>query len=407
MNFFEDLKNRELINQVTSEELETKINNGEIVAYCGVDPTASSIHIGHLLPFLIGKRILKNPKNRFIVLIGGGTSMIGDPKPGGERKILPMETIFENAKSIEKQLRKIFAEQSEQVTFVNNYDWISKINLPEYLREYGKYFSVNNMLAKEVVASRLESGISYAEFSYQVLQAIDYYELNNRYNCNLQLGGSDQWGNIVAGIDLIRKKNNVKTYGLTVPLLLKSDGEKFGKSEKGALFLDPRLTYEFDLYQFFINAADEDLEKLFAQLTFIEYAKITTIINEHNEAPYLRKGQKILAKQIIEMIHGIEKVELCEQLAEILYGKKDQINESEYNFAISQGIESVVVTANQEELIAKITTSAKISKSELSRLLKQQAIKIDGKKVNQIIIDDFSTIGIITIGKKTKIVYKK
>ncbi|MEG2799447.1 MAG: tyrosine--tRNA ligase, partial [Erysipelotrichaceae bacterium] len=246
MKLFEELKWRGLINDVTSPELEDVLNNGEVTFYIGTDPTGDSLHIGHYSSLLCAKR-LKEHGHHPIMLVGGATGFIGDPKATGERTMLSKEKLDYNYAALSKQIEKLFG-----FTMVNNYDWSKEINFIDYLRDYGKYFSVNYMLNKDTVKSRLDIGITYTEFSYMIMQSLDFLYLFEHNNCTMQIGGSDQWGNITSGIELIRKKTNKEAYGFTTPLMLKADGTKFGKSEGKAIWLDINKTSAYEMYQFFI-----------------------------------------------------------------------------------------------------------------------------------------------------------
>ena len=261
MTLFEELKWRELIYMITDESLIDKVNNGELTFYLGTDPTGDSLHVGHLLVYIFAKR-LEMHGHHPVFLIGGATGSIGDPKPGSERKLLSMETIQYNANSLHQQVLNLF-----YCKMVNNYDWTHNIDILTFLRKYGKFFNINYMINKETVKSRLDSGISYAEFSYQLLQALDFEHLYAHEGVTLQIGGQDQWGNITSGLELIRKMHGGTetdeplAYGMTVPLVTKSDGTKFGKSESGAVWLDAKKTSPYEFYQFWINTPDTDVMK--------------------------------------------------------------------------------------------------------------------------------------------------
>jgi tyrosyl-tRNA synthetase len=404
---YKDIVQRNLVYQTSSNDIEKLIESGNATIYCGADATGPSIHIGHLIPFLTAKRILKNKSNRLIILIGGLTATIGDPKANSEREMIDVDIVVENCSKLKIQLEKLFIDVKDQVIFVNNADWGNKISLPEYLRDYGKLFNINNMLAKEVVASRLETGISYAEFSYQILQAIDYQKLSDDYNCNIQLGGSDQWGNITAGIDLVRKSRNKKVHAMTVPLLLKSDGQKIGKTENGAIFLDSNLTSQYDFFQYFINIADNDLENLLQKLTFIELSKIEQILKQHNLDPSLRFGQLELTRLMMEMIYESDAFTKTLKVSKVLFGEKINLTQEDFKYAQLQKITTVTINA-QEDIITQIAKSSDKSKSEINRLFKQGAIKIDDEKItSEIMLSNFSDFGVISLGKKQKIIYAR
>ncbi|MDN6612729.1 MAG: tyrosine--tRNA ligase, partial [Staphylococcus equorum] len=303
----EDLKWRGLIYQQTDEAgIENVLNKEQVTLYCGADPTADSLHIGHLLPFLTLRRFQEHG-HRPLVLIGGGTGMIGDPSGKSEERVLQTEEQVElNVQGISEQMHKIFEFGTDKgAKLVNNRDWLSQISLIDFLRDYGKHVGVNYMLGKDSIQSRLEYGISFTEFTYTILQAIDFGHLNNTYNCKVQVGGSDQWGNITSGIELMRRMyGQTEAYGLTIPLVVKSDGKKFGKSEGGAVWLDATKTSPYEFYQFWINTTDDDVIKFLKYFTFLEKEEIEALEKSLNEAPHLREAQKALAENVTRFIHG-------------------------------------------------------------------------------------------------------
>ena len=265
MTLFEELKWRGLIKDISSPELEEKLNNGGLTFYIGTDPTADSLHIGHLSSFLISKR-LKEAGHNPILLIGGATGRIGDPRPTTEREMKTIEEVEHNIKCLTKQVKDLFGFE-----IVNNYDWSKDINFIDFLRDYGKFFNINYMLDKDIIRRRLETGITYTEFSYMIMQAMDFLILYQEKNCTMQVAGSDQWGNITAGIDLIRKKLGKEAYGFTMPLVTTKDGTKFGKSEGNALWLDKNKTSPYTMYQYLLNAEDEKV---------IDYLKVFTFLSK-------------------------------------------------------------------------------------------------------------------------------
>ncbi|MGO2109257.1 MAG: tyrosine--tRNA ligase, partial [Staphylococcus equorum] len=303
----EDLKWRGLIYQQTDEAgIENVLNKEQVTLYCGADPTADSLHIGHLLPFLTLRRFQEHG-HRPLVLIGGGTGMIGDPSGKSEERVLQTEEQVElKVQGISEQMHKIFEFGTDKgAKLVNNRDWLSQISLINFLRDYGKHVGVNYMLGKDSIQSRLEYGISFTEFTYTILQAIDFGHLNNTYNCKVQVGGSDQWGNITSGIELMRRMyGQTEAYGLTIPLVVKSDGKKFGKSEGGAVWLDATKTSPYEFYQFWINTTDDDVIKFLKYFTFLEKEEIEALEKSLNEAPHLREAQKALAENVTRFIHG-------------------------------------------------------------------------------------------------------
>lgn len=303
----EDLKWRGLVYQQTDESgIEEILNKEQVTLYCGADPTADSLHIGHLLPFLTLRRFQEHG-HRPLVLIGGGTGMIGDPSgKSEERKLQTEDQVEVNVQGISNQMHKIFEFGTEKgAKLVNNKDWLGQISLIDFLRDYGKHVGVNYMLAKDSIQTRLEHGISFTEFTYTILQAIDFGHLNKTFNCKIQVGGSDQWGNITSGIELMRRMyGQTEAYGLTIPLVVKSDGKKFGKTEGGAVWLDASKTSPYEFYQFWINTTDDDVIKFLKYFTFLEKEEIETLEKSLNEAPHLREAQKALAENVTRFIHG-------------------------------------------------------------------------------------------------------
>ncbi|OKP92555.1 tyrosine--tRNA ligase [Paenibacillus sp. P3E] len=323
MNIIDELEWRDAINQQTDAEGLRELTNTKAVSlYCGVDPTGDSMHIGHLIPFMVLKRF-QLAGHRPVILIGGATGTIGDPSGRqSERSLQTMEQIQANVDALTAQMKKLFVTESDnQVRMVNNYDWTHKINVIEFLRDYGKNFSINTMLAKDVVSSRLESGISFTEFSYQILQSLDYLHLYQHEDVQLQVGGSDQWGNITSGLDLIRKKEgaDAKVFGLTIPLMLKSDGTKFGKSAGGAIWLDPKKTTPYEFYQFWANADDRDVVKYLKYFTFLTQEEIGVLEEKVQNEPHKREAQKALAEEMTRFVHGEELLEQAKRITAALF----------------------------------------------------------------------------------------
>lgn len=318
----EDLKWRGLIYQQTDEQgIEDLLNKEQVTLYCGADPTADSLHIGHLLPFLTLRRFQEHG-HRPIVLIGGGTGMIGDPSGKSEERVLQTEEqVDKNIEGISKQMHNIFEFGTDHgAVLVNNRDWLGQISLISFLRDYGKHVGVNYMLGKDSIQSRLEHGISYTEFTYTILQAIDFGHLNRELNCKIQVGGSDQWGNITSGIELMRRMyGQTEAYGLTIPLVTKSDGKKFGKSESGAVWLDAEKTSPYEFYQFWINQSDEDVIKFLKYFTFLGKEEIDRLEQSKNEAPHLREAQKTLAEEVTKFIHGEDALKDAIRISQALF----------------------------------------------------------------------------------------
>ena len=300
MKIYDELVWRGLIQEISSPDLIERLNNGGMTFYIGTDPTADSMHIGHYSSFLICKRLARAGHHP-LLLVGGATGLIGDPKPTAERPIISKEEVEKNIKGLTEQAKKIFGFE-----VVNNWDWTKDINICDFLRDYGKYFNVNYMLAKDHVKSRMEVGITFAEFSYMLLQAMDFYYLYKNYNCELQVAGSDQWGNITSGIELIRKKLDKEAYGMVMPLVTDSTGKKFGKSEGNALWLDENKTSSYELYQYLINLEDSMIIDYLKKLTFLRKEEIEEIEKKNNEHPEERIAHKALAREIITDLHGEE-----------------------------------------------------------------------------------------------------
>ncbi len=320
----EDLQWRGLLYQQTDEEGLTKLVEDEKISlYCGVDPTADSMHIGHIVPLLTLRRFQQHG-HRPILLVGGATGMIGDPSGRSEeRQLQTTEQVEENVKGIKTQMERIFDFETENgAKMVNNNDWIGGLTLIEFLRDYGKLLGVNYMLAKDNVASRLEEGISFTEFSYMLIQAIDFNHLYSNYGCRVQIGGSDQWGNITTGLEMIRKvqqDEDTKAFGFTIPLVTKADGTKFGKTAGGAVWLDAKKTSPYEFYQFWVNTADADVVKYLKIFTFLEREEIEALAVSVEEEAHLRKAQKTLAEEMTKLIHGEEALEQAIRISQALF----------------------------------------------------------------------------------------
>lgn len=323
-SLMEDLKWRGLLYQQTDEEGLTKVVNEEKISlYCGVDPTADSMHIGHIVPLLTLRRFQQHG-HRPILLVGGATGMIGDPSGRSEeRQLQTTEQVEDNVKGIKKQMERIFDFDTENgAQMVNNEDWIGGLTLIEFLRDYGKLLGVNYMLAKDNVASRLEEGISFTEFSYMLIQGIDFNHLYSNYGCRVQIGGSDQWGNITTGLEMIRKvqqDDEAKAFGITIPLVTKADGTKFGKTAGGAVWLDAKKTSPYEFYQFWVNTADADAIKYLKIFTFLEKEEIEALAVAVEEEAHLRKAQKTLAEEMTRLIHGQEALDQAIRISQALF----------------------------------------------------------------------------------------
>jgi tyrosyl-tRNA synthetase len=389
MELLKDLEWRGIIYQQTDEEgLKELLEKESISVYCGVDPTADSMHIGHLLPFLTLRRFQMHG-HRPIVLVGGATGLIGDPSgKKEERQLQTVETVQHNVSCIKKQLETIFNFEGENgAIMVNNYDWTSKIDIVTFLRDYGKHIGINYMLAKDTIASRLETGISFTEFTYTILQAMDFNHLYEHHNCKLQIGGSDQWGNITTGLELIRKMQpeGAKAYGLTIPLVTKADGTKFGKTESGAVWLDPEKTSPYEFYQFWINTADADVVKYLKFFTFLSKEEIEALEQSVETEPHLRKAQKALAEEMTRLIHGEEALQQAIKISAALFsGDVKNLTASE----IMQGFKDVPSYEQKDENVSLVDllVNAKISpsKRQAREDITNGAISINGEKVTDV-----------------------
>ncbi|HDE3147056.1 TPA: tyrosine--tRNA ligase [Staphylococcus aureus] len=405
----EDLKWRGLIYQQTDEQgIEDLLNKEQVTLYCGADPTADSLHIGHLLPFLTLRRFQEHG-HRPIVLIGGGTGMIGDPSGKSEERVLQTEEqVDKNIEGISKQMHNIFEFGTDHgAVLINNRDWLGQISLISFLRDYGKHVGVNYMLGKDSIQSRLEHGISYTEFTYTILQAIDFGHLNRELNCKIQVGGSDQWGNITSGIELMRRMyGQTDAYGLTIPLVTKSDGKKFGKSESGAVWLDAEKTSPYEFYQFWINQSDEDVIKFLKYFTFLGKEEIDRLEQSKNEAPHLREAQKTLAEEVTKFIHGEDALNDAIRISQALFsGDLKSLSAKE----LKDGFKDVpqVTLSNDTTNIVEvlIETGISPSKRQAREDVNNGAIYINGERqqdVNYALAPEDKIDGEFTIIRRGK-----
>ncbi|HCW7783900.1 TPA: tyrosine--tRNA ligase [Staphylococcus aureus] len=380
----EDLKWRGLIYQQTDEQgIEDLLNKEQVTLYCGADPTADSLHIGHLLPFLTLRRFQEHG-HRPIVLIGGGTGMIGDPSGKSEERVLQTEEqVDKNIEGISKQMHNIFEFGTDHgAVLVNNRDWLGQISLISFLRDYGKYVGVNYMLGKDSIQSRLEHGISYTEFTYTILQAIDFGHLNRELNCKIQVGGSDQWGNITSGIELMRRMyGQTDAYGLTIPLVTKSDGKKFGKSESGAVWLDAEKTSPYEFYQFWINQSDEDVIKFLKYFTFLGKEEIDRLEQSKNEAPHLREAQKTLAEEVTKFIHGEEALNDAIRISQALFsGDLKSLSAKELKDGFKDVPQVTLSNGTTNIIDVLIETGVSPSKRQAREDVNNGAIYINGER---------------------------
>ena len=374
MGIYEELEWRGLIKDVSDPSIKEKLNKGGMTFYIGTDPTGDSLHIGHFSSFLISKR-LKDAGHHPILLVGGGTGLIGDPKPDAERPMITYETVDHNFQCLKQQAEKLFGFE-----VVNNRDWLGKINIIDFLRDYGKYFNVNLMLQKDIVARRLDSGITFTEFSYMILQALDFWYLNKEKNVTMQVAGQDQWGNITAGIDLVRRKEGKEVYGFTMPLLTKSDGTKFGKTNGKAVWLDAKKTSPYEMYQFFINSEDTKVIDYLKFLTFLTKEEIEELERKNQEAPEKREAHKALAREVITFIHGEDAYKEAVHISEALFAgdiKSLTAKEIEMGFNDLKQVE-IEEGANLVDTI--IAAGLASSKRESREFIKNGAVSVNGDK---------------------------
>lgn len=399
---------RSYLSTTDEQGIEDLLNKEQVTLYCGADPTADSLHIGHLLPFLTLRRFQEHG-HRPIVLIGGGTGMIGDPSGKSEERVLQTEEqVDKNIEGISKQMHNIFEFGTDHgAVLVNNRDWLGQISLISFLRDYGKHVGVNYMLGKDSIQSRLEHGISYTEFTYTILQAIDFGHLNRELNCKIQVGGSDQWGNITSGIELMRRMyGQTDAYGLTIPLVTKSDGKKFGKSESGAVWLDAEKTSPYEFYQFWINQSDEDVIKFLKYFTFLGKEEIDRLEQSKNEAPHLREAQKTLAEEVTKFIHGEDALNDAIRISQALFsGDLKSLSAKE----LKDGFKDVpqVTLSNDTTNIVEvlIETGISPSKRQAREDVNNGAIYINGERqqdVNYALAPEDKIDGEFTIIRRGK-----
>lgn len=382
MKLYDELMWRGLIKDVSNEQLAKKhLNEGSVKFYCGFDPTGESLTVGHLVQ-IVRIMLLDKYGHQPVVLIGGATGLIGDPRQTSERKLLSLETSLKNAELIKKQIGQFLPN----ATYVNNYDWIGKIDVISFLRDYGKFFNLNYMLAKETVQARLETGISYTEFSYMILQSIDWLKLYQEQNVKIQFGGSDQWGNITSGLELIRKQlgDDNEAVGMASPLLLKSDGTKFGKSESGAIWLDKELTSPYELYQYFLNTADQDVETYLKMLTLFEPETIIELLNASKESPESRIAQKALAESITALVHGEQALKEVLNVTDCLFhGTFEKLSLKELDMA-SKSLDTISVEEETGILTALTQTKLASSNREARQFVTSGAVMVNDEKVTDI-----------------------
>ena len=379
MTFFEELQWRGLIKDISSPELEKKLNEGGLKFYIGADPTAESLHIGQFPTFLMIERLKRAGHHPFI-LVGGATGRVGDPRGTGEREKAEISVIEHNYEKIKKQMKKLFGDE---IQLVNNYDWFRDINYIDFLRDVGKYINVTYMLNKDLVKRQLDIGISYAEFSYMLIQGYDFKELHDKYGINLQFGGSDQWGNLTTGIELIRKLNNEEVYAFSMPLTLDSTGKKLGKSYGNALWLDEEKTSSYEMYQYILNFEDSMVEEYLKKFTFLSKEEIESIMSEHNQSPEKRIAQKRLAKEVLDFIHGEDAYEKAVKISESLFsGNIKELSAKEIEDAF-KGIEPFVAKeANLVDFLVEFGICS--SKREAREFISNGSISVNGDKVTDL-----------------------
>lgn len=390
MTFYEELKERGVVKDVSSPDLEEKLNNESLTFYIGTDPTADSLHIGHYASFVTAKRLMLHG-HKPIVLVGGATGLIGDPRPTAEREIISKETVEKNILGLTKQVSSLL---DNKATIVNNYDWTKNVTFLDFLRDIGKYINVNYMLNKDIISRRLDSGITYAEFSYTLLQGYDFLHLYQDKNCVLQAAGSDQWGNITTGIELIRKILGKEAYGFTMPLILDKQGHKFGKSEGNALWLDKEKTSPYKIYQYLLNSDDTKVEEYLKVFTFLTLEEISEVMKEQNAHPETRVAQKTLAYEVVKDLHGKIEADIARQTSLDVFSGK--INDDMPTVKIEDKELSLV------DLLVKSNLAS--SKSEARRLIIQGGIKVNNEKMTN--PDEVITINDTVVSKGKKNIIK-
>ena len=379
MTFFEELQWRGLIKDISSPDLEEKLNKGGLNFYIGADPTAESLHIGQFPTFLMVERLKRAGHHPFI-LVGGATGRVGDPRGTGEREKAEISVIEHNYEKIKKQMKKLFGEE---VQLVNNYDWFKNMNYIDFLRDVGKYINVTYMLNKDLVKRQLDIGISYAEFSYMLIQGYDFKELHDKYGVTLQFGGSDQWGNLTTGIELIRKLENEEVYAFSMPLTLDSTGKKLGKSYGNALWLDEEKTSSYEMYQYLLNFEDSMMEEYLKKFTFLSKEEIEDIMRQQAEAPEKRIAQKALAKEVLDFIHGEGAYENAVKISESLFSGNIRDLTADQIAVAFKGIEPFEAEeANLVDFLVQFHICS--SKREAREFIQNGSISINGERITDL-----------------------
>lgn len=409
-DILDELQWRGLVAQHTDlEELRKALNSGPLTFYCGFDPTAPSLHHGHLVAVKL-MRHLQMAGHHPLVLVGGATGLVGDPRAKGERILNERETVAQWTECLREQLTSLLDFSGDNpARTVNNYDWTEKLSAIDLLRDLGKYFRLGTMLSKDIVARRLQSeeGISYTEFSYQILQANDYLELFRRYGCTLEVGGNDQWGNLVGGMDLIRKVTGESVHVLTNPLIMKSDGTKFGKSEGGAIWLNPEMLSPYKFYQFWLNTADEDVVHMLKVFTFRTREEIEELEKAVAECAYAREAQRVLASDVTSWVHGSEVCERVEKASQVLFGKADphEVDEKTLCDAVAE-LPAASVKAGDSLADALVSLGFEQGRNAARRTISGGGVSINNEKCTdpERIIDaaDFLAGGLIIVRKGKK-----
>ena len=411
MKLSEELQVRGFIHQYAGTSVAEVVDGPKRIIYHGIDPTADSAHAGNFVAWLL-LRHLSLHGHTIIFLVGGGTGMIGDPKPDVERPLLSTEVIEHNVAALQRQAKQIFGDA--EVQFVNNADWLTNVKLIEFLREIGKHFTVNELIKKDAISSRLkrEDGISYTEFAYPLLQGYDYLELYRRYGCDVQVGGSDQWGNIVAGVDLIRRKEKKKVFALTTPMITdKATGKKFGKSEGNAVWLDPKKTSPYTFYQFWVNTNDESAPDYLKIFTFLPLTTIDTIIQQHQEDPGARLAQRTLAYEVTKLVHGESAADNAQAAASALFG---EVPFAELSSTVKQILEEnapTIKTLSGTSLVdVLVEASLASSKREARTFIESGAVQINNAKIEKVDSvldkDQFGDALLLKRGKKHMVIVK-
>lgn len=405
MSLSNELKNRGFIHQYSTENLSEVLDGPKRTIYHGFDPSADSIHVGNFAVWMMLRHFV-NDGHKVILLVGGGTGMIGDPKPDVERSLSTPEVVAARVEKLSLQAKRLLGDTP--ITFVNNHDWLGSLKLIDFLRDVGKHFTVNDLIKKDAIATRLssESGISYTEFAYPLLQAYDYLELSRKYGCDVQVGGSDQWGNIIAGVELVRKKEQKTVYAITIPLIVdKVTGKKFGKSEGNAVWLDAAKTSPFNFYQFWFNVSDENVIDYLKIFSLLSLSEIETIENDFIKEPGARSAQKRLAQEITTIVHGKEKADLVANVSDIIFGTRSigMMTQAEKTILL-ENAPTIEVTLRETLVDTLVSSGLASSKREARTFIESGAISVNGTKITDtaVVIDENHFVFGISILKRGK-----